>query len=63
MKYAPCAPASSTISSSSLMAYEANFILMKPILAKKLKNVWQHVYRHQIKASQKLEYKANNPVE
>ncbi|XP_070043244.1 two-component response regulator ORR26-like [Nicotiana tomentosiformis] len=40
------------------------FFFMKPISAKKLKNIWQHVYRHQKKVSQKLEKnKANNQVE
>ncbi|MCE3216872.1 hypothetical protein HAX54_008791, partial [Datura stramonium] len=41
----------------------AYFILMKPISTKKLKNLWQYVYRHQIEASQKSKYEANNLVE
>nr|XP_009774203.1 PREDICTED: two-component response regulator ARR12-like [Nicotiana sylvestris] len=40
------------------------FFFMKPISTKKLKNIWQHVYRHQKKANQKSENnKANNQVE
>ncbi|MCD7466003.1 Trans-acting T-cell-specific transcription factor GATA-3, partial [Datura stramonium] len=41
----------------------AYFIFMKPISTKKLKNVWQYVYRHQIEASQKSEHMSNNPIE
>ncbi|MCD9643379.1 Trans-acting T-cell-specific transcription factor GATA-3 [Datura stramonium] len=41
----------------------AYFILLKPISTKKLKNVWQYVYRHQIEASQKQKHKANDTVE
>ncbi|XP_019240418.1 PREDICTED: two-component response regulator ORR26-like [Nicotiana attenuata] len=40
------------------------FFFMKPISTKKLKNIWQHVYRHQKKVSQNSENnKANNQVE
>ncbi|XP_070043861.1 two-component response regulator ARR2-like isoform X1 [Nicotiana tomentosiformis] len=40
------------------------YFFYMPISAKKLKNIWQHVYRHQKKASQKSENsKANNQVE
>ncbi|MCE3049935.1 Trans-acting T-cell-specific transcription factor GATA-3 [Datura stramonium] len=45
------------------MAHGVCFILTKPTSTNSLMNVWQHVYRHQIKAKQKSEYNVNNLIE